>query len=380
MHALVAALERGLSHRVPERAGGDRVTLGVVGVQEALRGGPVDHLRELPSQVHRILHAEAEALSTRRVVHVRRVAGQQDASDAVGRGLPGHVGEPGDPRGVVDPEVGAVHGDERFAQIAQGGLAARPELLLGRDDPDRLPILHPVEAVDAGGVVTDARRRLLGQLDLGDQVAPRRIPARELDAGRLADQAASSVAPDEIPRPQRLAVGQPDIDPGVVLREARHLTPVVDAHRQLGDPGGHDPLDLVLEDPERIRMTRREVAHVQHGRAERRDLSHLTLREEPIGDPTLIQHLDRARVKAAGPRAGEHVIGTPLDDRDVDLRQRQLGRQHHPRGTASGDDHRMLGHRHTPVGYVENDTRISLLHFRGFWLAAGDYAARLKAS
>ena len=93
-------------------------------------------------------------------------------------------------------------------------------------------------------------------------------------------------------------------------------------------------------------MPRREVAHVQHGRAERRDLRHLTLREEPIGDPALIEHLDRARVKAAGPRAGEHVIGTPLDDRDVDLRQRQLGRQHHPRRTASGDHHRMLGHPH----------------------------------
>ena len=124
LHALVAALERGLRHRVPERAGGDRVTLGVVGVQQALRGGPVDHLRELPSQVHRILHAEAEALPTRRVMHVRRVAGQQHASVAVGRGLPRHVGEPGDPGRVVDPEVGAVDGDERLAQIAQGGLAA----------------------------------------------------------------------------------------------------------------------------------------------------------------------------------------------------------------------------------------------------------------
>jgi hypothetical protein len=40
----------------------------------------------------------------------------------------------------------------------------------------------------------------------------------------------------------------------------------------------------------------------------------------------------------------------------------------------------MLGHRHTPVGYVERDQRISLLHFRRFWLAAGDYAARLRAS
>src|SRR5271163_3821895 len=64
----------------------------------------------------------------------------------------------------------------------------------------------------------------------------------------------------------------------VVLREARHLTSVIDPHRQFGDPGGHDPLDLVLPDPQRIRMARREVAHVQHRRAERRDLSNLALR------------------------------------------------------------------------------------------------------
>ena len=116
-------------------------------------------------------------------------------------------------------------------------------------------------------------------------------------------------------------------------------------------------------------MTRGQVAHVQHGRAERHGLMHLTLREEPISDATLIEHLDRAREKAAGPRAGEHVIGAPLDDRDVDLRQRQLSRQHHPRRTSSGDHHTHA-----------RSYRISLLHFRGFWLAAGDYAARLKAS
>ena len=53
----------------------------------------------------------------------------------------------------------------------------------------------------ADGVVADAEFRLLGQLDLGDQGAGRRIPAGELDAGCLADQAASSVAPGEIFRP-----------------------------------------------------------------------------------------------------------------------------------------------------------------------------------
>ena len=155
--------------------------------------------------------------------------------------------------------------------------------------------------MDANGVVADAPRRFLGHLDLGDEVALRRIPPREIDAGCFTNDAPSTVAPDEILRPQGLAVGKLDVDAGVVLREARHLTSVIDPHRQLGDPGGHDPLDLVLEDPERVRMTGREVAHVQHGRAERRHLSHLTLREEPISDPTLIEYLDRARVDTAGP-------------------------------------------------------------------------------
>jgi hypothetical protein len=39
-HAFVAALERGLGHCVLERAGSDRVALGVVGIEEAFRGGP----------------------------------------------------------------------------------------------------------------------------------------------------------------------------------------------------------------------------------------------------------------------------------------------------------------------------------------------------
>ena len=279
----------------------DRVALGMVAVQEAFRRCPVDHLSQLPSQIHRILHTEAEALSTGRVMHVRRVAGEQDSSRAVGRGLTCHVGEPGDPRGTVDPEVRAVDGDERLAQIAQCGLAAGSELLLGHDDPHGPPILHPVEAMDARSVLANASRRFLGHLDLGDQVAPGRIPPRELDAGRSTDDASSSVATDEILHPQRLAVGQLHVDAGVVLREARHLTSVIDLHRQLGDPVGHDSFDLVLPDPERIRMTRREVAHVQHRRRDHRGLSHLTLREEAISDPPLIQHFDRARVKAAGP-------------------------------------------------------------------------------
>lgn len=66
----------------------------------------------------------------------------------------------------------------------------------------------------------------------------------------FADHAAASVAADEVLRAQRVAVGQPDSNPAFVLREAGHLTSVKDLHRQLGDPLGHDPFDLVLEDRE----------------------------------------------------------------------------------------------------------------------------------
>ena len=148
--------------------------------------------------------------------------------------------------------------------------------------------------MDADGVAADAPLRLLGHLDLGDQVADGRIPSGELDAGCFADQAASAVASDEILRPQRLAVGQLDVDAGVVLREARHLTSAIDRHRQLVDPAGEYALDVVLPQREPVVVPGGKVADVQPDPGEARDLGHLSLREEPIGDSTLIEHLDGA--------------------------------------------------------------------------------------
>ena len=230
--------------------GADRVTLGVIGVEEAFRRCPLDHLGQLPAQIHRILHADLEALSAIRGVHMCGVAGQQDASVAVGRGLPGHIGEPGDPRGTVDSVVGAVDGDEPLAEIAQRRLVRGSDVRFGQHDPYRPAlrvddltvadlVLHPADGMHAEGVVADAPSpAVLGQLDLGDQAARCRIPPRELDAGRFTDQTASSVAPDEIFRSQRLAVGHLDVDAGFVLRETRHLTSAIERHRELADPAG----------------------------------------------------------------------------------------------------------------------------------------------
>ena len=104
---------------------------------------------------------------------------------------------------------------------------------------------------------------------------------------------ASSVAADEIFRPQRLAVGQLDVDAGVVLREARHFTSAIDRHRQLADPVGQDALDVVLPQPEHVVVPGGKVADVQRD-VEVHDLMHLSLREEPLGDSALIEHLDGA--------------------------------------------------------------------------------------
>src|SRR5207245_938825 len=140
----------------------------------------------------------------------------------------------------------------RLAEIAQGGLIGVSEVLLGHQHPPHRSILQPREGMDANGVAAEAPLRLLVHLDLSDQAAGSRVPARELDTGRFTDQTASAVAPDEILRPQRLAVGQLDVDAGVVLGETGHLTSAVDRHPKLADPAGEDALDVVLPQPEPV--------------------------------------------------------------------------------------------------------------------------------
>jgi hypothetical protein len=63
---------------------------------------------------------------------------------------------------------------------------------------------------------------------------------------------------------------------------------------QLADPAGQDALDVVLPQPEPVVVAGGKVADVQRNAGEPRDLSHLPLGEEPIGDSTLIEDLDGA--------------------------------------------------------------------------------------
>jgi hypothetical protein len=108
----------------------------------------------------------------------------------------------------VDSVIGPVDGDERLAEIAQGGFYRRSDVLLGHHDPHRAVVreddfavadlvLLPTEGMGAEGVVVDAQFGLLGHLGLADQAARRRIPPREPDARCLPNDAASPVAADE---------------------------------------------------------------------------------------------------------------------------------------------------------------------------------------
>jgi hypothetical protein len=82
-----------------------------------------------------------------------------------------------------------------------------------------------------------------------------------------------------------------------------------------------------------------EVADVQRNTGEPHRRKRLSLREESFGDATLIEHFNGARVKPPGSRSVNDLAGAGLDDDDVDPRQRQLARQHHPGWATAGDHH-----------------------------------------
>ncbi len=198
--------------------------------------------------------------------------------------------------------------------------------------------------MDTQSVVADAPVRLLDHLDLGDQAAGRRIPSGEVDAGRLTDQTASSVASDEISRPQRRAVGHLDVDTGVVLRDTRHLASAMDRYRQLADPVGQEALNVLLRQRKPVGVPGGKVTDVKTNVGKPRDLRRVPLRKEPISDTTLVENLDGAGMKTECTRADQVLVGTPLDNGDVDPRQRQLTSQHQPSRASSNDHHRMFGH------------------------------------
>jgi hypothetical protein len=108
---------------------------------------------------------------------------------------------------------------------------------------------------------------------------------------------------------------------------------------------GEDALDVLLPQRKPVVVAGREVADVQTGDGEARDLRGLSRREESVRDAALVEYFNGARGDSQGTRAGEFLIGPALDDGDVHACQRQFACQHQPCRTCAGDHNRMLGHR-----------------------------------
>ena len=101
--------------------------------------------------------------------------------------------------------------------------------------------------------------------------------------------------------------------------------------------------------PKPVRVASGEVADVETHASESRNLRCLPFREESVGDATLIEDLDRARGQPAGPRAGQLLIRTPLDDGHIHAGQRKLGAKHQTGRSGTRDHHGMLGHHVPPA-------------------------------
>src|SRR5215472_6895115 len=119
----------------------------------------MNHLSELPSQIHRILDTEIESLSTHWGMHVCSVAGQEQASVPVGRCLPGHIGKPGDAVGAAKSIVRPVDGDERLADVAQDRLVAVADVLFIQHDTRVCAVLEFGDSIDALFTTADAPLR-----------------------------------------------------------------------------------------------------------------------------------------------------------------------------------------------------------------------------
>jgi hypothetical protein len=91
----------------------------------------------------------------------------------------------------------------------------------------------------------------------------------------------------------------------------------------------------------------REVADVEWDPAEPPDLHHGALREEPVGDATLIEHLDRAGVETSRSRSVDLLRRPPLHHDDVCACERQLPCEHEARRTSACDHYCVRHHGHS---------------------------------
>ena len=253
--------------------------------------------------------------------------------------------------GSRSPKSRPVGAAERLAELVQGRLvrvwSTRP---LGQHDAVRPTAALAVDGPDATAFAADAELGLPSSSTSAIiQLVEGSSPTKSMPAA-LRTTLRPPSQPTRYPARSGRAVGQLDVDAGVVLGEARHLA----LRGRIGTASSStQPARMRsksrLPQREHVGVAGREVADVQGDPAERQDRVRLALREEPLGDAALIEHLDGAGVQAAGSRAVEVLGGATFDDGDVDAGQGQLAGQHQPGRATAGDHHCVVHRRHTVV-------------------------------
>ena len=183
--------------------------------------------------------------------------------------------------------------------------------------------------------------RLLGRVHFGDEPTLRRIPAREVDAGGLADDAATAVAADEVLARSGCRRSSATSTPRVVLHEAVHVAFAIDRHRRARRPSRRacarcGSATARARTGAGLGRRRCRAGYVRSPRPDALDPARGSVRRCRAG------RAPRWCVRANRRRANRRVPGcAPLDDRDVDARQREFARQHQAGRTAARDQHRM---------------------------------------
>lgn len=339
-------IERHGSERIAHQALGDRMPFGMIGVEQGVRRTAGDNLTQLPPQIDRVLDAEAHAEAARRVVDVRRIAGEQHAALAVGFRLPGHVGETGDVGRIADAEVVAIVDEKRLAQQVKRRLAAARCALRHQDSG--LPVRGPVQGMDADAVFAQAPFRCAAVLGFGQEMADGRIGPRKGDAGSLAHRTAAAVATDEVLRAKHAAVGELHVEAAGRFVELREFGAAQDGDAELFHPIGQDALAGPLGNGETIGVSRRKSADVQTHAGKGHDLHRGSLGEEAPGNAALVENLDGAGMQAQRTRLDAHPVRPPLDNDSVDAGQPQFGAEHQPGRAGAHDDYPMPAHRISP--------------------------------
>ena len=346
--------------------------LGVVAVEQAVRGAPVHGGGQLPTQVHRVLDAQVEPLPAGRQVDVRGIPGEQHPPVPVRRDLAAGVAEAGAPAQPPEHRIRAVHRGQRPGHLV-GGHRCGAVLLTGIaqagvDSAEHRPVTgnppalvvqrvqqHPVATAGAGqraDVRGGARHRVrrAGQLDVGTDRGHPAGPPRERHAGDLADRAVPAVAGHQVAgaqAPGAVRVGDDRLDPVLVLDEVGQHRAPSHLRAQLAQPPFEHLLQPVLRDQQPVRVAGAPGTRVQWHRQPGEVTTHRLAPHGPVGhlvqQPAGGQHLRGARVHPT-PAGLAARRGLLLQHADADAGQGQLGGQHQSGRARADHDHLTVVH------------------------------------